>query len=92
MDGIERIPDVPVSPGVVPFRMTGHQFPKHKVLFRQLIPGNAYSFPNESLSSQELVRTLSNIPNKCLLVFSALIRFIFLSTRGSLPGGKETEA
>lgn len=57
MDGIERIPDVPASPGVVPFRMTGHQFPKHKVLFQQLIPGNAYTFPNESLTAQELVRT-----------------------------------
>lgn len=54
MDGIERIPDVPASPGVVPFRVTGHQFPKHKVLLQQLIPGNAYTFPNESLSSQEL--------------------------------------
>lgn len=54
MDGIERIPDVPASPGVVPFRLTGQQFTKHKVLFKQLIPGHAYTFPNDSLSSQEL--------------------------------------
>jgi len=53
MDGIERIPGVPASPGVVPFRMTGQQFTKHKILFQQLIPGHAYTFPNESLSSQE---------------------------------------
>jgi hypothetical protein len=77
MDGIERIPDVPVSPGVVPFRVTGHQFPKHKLLFQQLIPGNAYTFPNESLSAQQLVRTLTKIPNKCLLKFSISIQFIF---------------
>ncbi|XP_021942091.1 uncharacterized protein LOC110841101 [Zootermopsis nevadensis] len=56
MDGIESIPGVPASPGVVPFRLSGHQFSKHKVLFEQLIPGNAYTFPNESLSKQELVR------------------------------------
>ncbi|XP_021940956.1 uncharacterized protein LOC110840320 [Zootermopsis nevadensis] len=54
MDGIESIPGVPASPGVVPFRLSGHQFSKHKVLFEQLIPGNAYTFPNESLSKQEL--------------------------------------
>lgn len=53
MDGIERIPGVPASPGVVPFRMTGVQFTKHRILFQQLIPGQAYTFPNESLSSQE---------------------------------------
>jgi hypothetical protein len=61
VDGIERIPDVPASPGVVPFRVTGLQFPKHTVLFQQLIPGNAYAFPNESLSAQELVRTLAQV-------------------------------
>jgi hypothetical protein len=77
MDGIERIPDVSTSPGVVPFRVTGHQFPKHKVLFQQLIPANAYIFPNESLTSQELVRTLTKIPNKGLLTFSASIQFMF---------------
>jgi hypothetical protein len=77
MDGIERMPDVSESPGVVPFRVTGHQFPKHKVLFQQLIPGNAYIFPNESLSSQELVRTLTKIPNQCLLTFSCSIQFMF---------------
>ena len=63
MDGIERIPDVPASPGVVPFRVTGQQFTKHKVLLRQLIPGNAFTFPNDSLSSQELVRALPEILN-----------------------------
>jgi len=61
MDGIERIPDVPASPGVVPFRMTGQQFTKHTILFQELIPGNAQTFPNDSLSSQELVRTLAQI-------------------------------
>lgn len=54
MDGIERIPGVQASPGVVPFRVTGQQFIKHKILFRYLIPGHAYTFPNESLSTQEL--------------------------------------
>lgn len=53
MDGIERIPGVPASPGVVPFRVTGQQFTKHRILFQQLIPGHDYAFPNESLSSQE---------------------------------------
>jgi hypothetical protein len=61
MDGVERIPDVSASPGVVPFRVTGQQFPKHRVLLQQLIPGNAYTFPNESLSSQELVSILTTM-------------------------------
>jgi hypothetical protein len=64
MDGIERIPDVPASPGVVPFRVTGHQFQKHRVLFRQLIPGNAYTFPNESLTPQELVSIVTATQTK----------------------------
>jgi hypothetical protein len=63
MDGIERIPGLPESPGVVPFRMTGQQFTKHMILFQQLIPGHAHTFPNDSLSSQELVRTLTQIMN-----------------------------
>jgi hypothetical protein len=63
MDGIERNPGLPASPGVVPFRVSGQQFTKHKILFRQLIPGNAFTFPNDSLSSQEQVRTLTEIMN-----------------------------
>ena len=63
MDGIERIPGVPASPGIVPFRVSGHQFTKHVILFQQLIPGHAYTFPNDSLTSQEQVRTLTQIMN-----------------------------
>ena len=76
MDGIERIPGVPASPGVVPFRMTGDQFTKHRILFQQLIPGHAYTFPNESLSSQEQVRKLTQVMNWLLQPFCVLIQLI----------------
>jgi hypothetical protein len=63
MDGIERIPGILASPGVVPFRVTGHQFIKHMILFQELIPGHANTFPDDSLTSQEQVRTLTQIMN-----------------------------
>ncbi|XP_069678590.1 uncharacterized protein [Periplaneta americana] len=65
MDGIERIPDIPEMPGLVPFRLTGHQYPKHRVLLRGLVPGNAYTFPNESLTAQELC-TLHFMLSSCV--------------------------
>ena len=83
MDGIERIPGVPASPGVVPFRMTGQQFTKHMILFQELIPGHANIFPNESLSSQEQVRTLTQITNWLLQPFCVLIQLILADDGGS---------
>lgn len=82
MDGIERIPGVQASPGVVPFRVTGQQFTKHKILFQYLIPGHAYTFPNDSLSSQELVRTLTQIMEWLLQPLCVLIQFILADDVG----------
>lgn len=52
-DGIRRAPDVTASDGVVPFTPSGPEFFRHMILLTKLIPGNAYSFPNNSLTTVE---------------------------------------
>lgn len=54
-DGIERINGVQPSPGVVPYKASGFQFTKHKILLQKLLPNNAQSkrFPNETLTTEE---------------------------------------
>ncbi|XP_034253040.1 uncharacterized protein LOC117652324 [Thrips palmi] len=52
-DGIRRAPDVTPSDGVVPFTPSGPEFFRHMILLTKLIPGNAYNFPNSSLSMPE---------------------------------------
>ena len=53
-DGIVKAPKTTVIiDGVIPFSPSGFQFTKHRTLFSKLIPGNAFSFPNETLTVQE---------------------------------------
>ncbi|KAH8401986.1 hypothetical protein KR009_009021 [Drosophila setifemur] len=52
-DGIKRAPGINAVDGVIPYSPTGFQFPKFKILLSRLIPGNANSFPNSSLTSVE---------------------------------------
>ncbi|XP_033234559.1 uncharacterized protein [Drosophila pseudoobscura] len=52
-DGIKRAPGVTAIDGVIPYSPTGFQFPKFRILLSRLIPGNANSFPNSSLTSVE---------------------------------------
>lgn len=55
-DGIERDPRVPIGQeGVLPFSPRGFQFPKHRILLSRLIPGNAITFPNATLTALERV-------------------------------------
>ncbi|XP_046481630.1 uncharacterized protein [Neodiprion pinetum] len=51
-DGIERNPSVQVQDGIVPFSPTGMSFSRHAATLK-LIPGNAISFPNSSLTAVE---------------------------------------
>lgn len=61
LDGIERAPGVfPIH--VIPFSPSGFQFSKHRLLLSRLIQGNAISFPNATLTTQERVSAV------CLLV------------------------
>jgi hypothetical protein len=43
--------------------LAGQQFTKHMILFQELIPGLANTFPDDSLSFQEQVRTPTQIMN-----------------------------
>lgn len=52
-DGIEREPRVISSANVLPFSPSGFQFTKHRIILQNLIPGNAFNFPNNSLTSLE---------------------------------------
>ncbi|KAH8290555.1 hypothetical protein KR054_003981, partial [Drosophila jambulina] len=52
-DGIKKAPGITAGNGVLPYSPTGFQFPKFRILLSRLIPGNANSFPNSSLSSVE---------------------------------------
>ncbi|XP_017070487.2 uncharacterized protein LOC108107451 isoform X1 [Drosophila eugracilis] len=52
-DGIRKAAGINVVDGVIPYSPTGFQFPKFKILLSRLIPGNANSFPNSSLTSVE---------------------------------------
>ncbi|KAI8128939.1 hypothetical protein CVS40_1977 [Lucilia cuprina] len=53
-DGIQRANGVAAGlPGVIPYSPTGFQFPKFRILLQRLIPGNAFNFPNNSLTSEE---------------------------------------
>ncbi|XP_016947606.1 uncharacterized protein LOC108022910 isoform X2 [Drosophila biarmipes] len=52
-DGIKKAAGVNPAAGVIPYSPTGFQFPKFKILLSRLIPGNANSFPNSSLTRVE---------------------------------------
>ncbi|KAH8252005.1 hypothetical protein KR038_004664 [Drosophila bunnanda] len=52
-DGIKKAPGINAANGVLPYSPTGFQFPKFRLLLSRLIPGNANSFPNSSLTSVE---------------------------------------
>lgn len=53
-DGIERAPGL-YQKTVLPYSPSGYQFSKHRLLLSRLIPGNANSFPNNSLTVNERV-------------------------------------
>ncbi len=56
-DGIERDPRIPFGQdGILPFSPRGMQFAKHRILLSRLIPGNALTFPNASLTAVERVK------------------------------------
>lgn len=55
MDGIKHAPGS-LNPAVLPFSPSEYQFSKHRLLLSRLIPGNAYNFPNNSLTAVERVR------------------------------------
>lgn len=52
-DGIERAYNVNAGPNVIPYSPIGFQFSKFRILISRLIPGNAFSFPNSTLTRQE---------------------------------------
>lgn len=52
-DGIVRASGVQNIPGVLPFSPVGFHFTKHRILFSRLLPGNAQTFPNATLTVQE---------------------------------------
>lgn len=52
-DGIEKAKNIEASPLVIPYSPVGFQFSKHKILLTKLLPGNAYRFPNDTLSIEE---------------------------------------
>ncbi|XP_017096837.2 uncharacterized protein [Drosophila bipectinata] len=52
-DGIKRASGISSIDGVIPYSPTGFQFPKFRILLSRLIPGNANTFPNSSLTSVE---------------------------------------
>lgn len=52
-DGIVRASGVQNIPGVLPFSPVGFHFTKHRILFSRLLPGNAQTFPNATLTAQE---------------------------------------
>lgn len=54
LDGIERAPGV-FQQSVLPFSPSGYQFSKHRLLLSRLIPGNAFNFPNNTLTTVERV-------------------------------------
>lgn len=60
LDGIERAPGV-FQQSVLPFSPSGYQFSKHRLLLSRLIPGNAFNFPNNTLTTIE--RVSNTIPN-----------------------------
>lgn len=54
LDGIERATGT-FQQTVLPFSPSGYQFSKHRLLLSRLIPGNAFSFPNNTLNAVERV-------------------------------------
>lgn len=61
LDGIERAPGVFTSNTVLPFSPSSFQFSKHRLLLSRLVPGNAITFPNVTLTSLERVNKKSQI-------------------------------
>ncbi|XP_077295617.1 uncharacterized protein LOC143917878 [Arctopsyche grandis] len=53
LDGIVRASSLSASSNVLPYSPKGFQFYKHRILLSNLITGNTYNFPNDSLSSLE---------------------------------------
>lgn len=70
LDGIERDPRVQASSGVMPFSPTGPQFARHRILLSRLLPGNAITFPNNTLSSLERVSTFNPTDDDFTNLFS----------------------
>lgn len=58
LDGIERAPGVFQSNAVLPFSPSAFQFSKHRLLLSRLVPGNAFTFPNNTLTPLERVSVL----------------------------------
>lgn len=54
LDGIEQAPGV-FQQSVLPFSPSGYEFSKHRLLLSRLIPGNAFNFPNNTLTTVERV-------------------------------------
>ncbi|KAK3932876.1 N-acetylmuramoyl-L-alanine amidase [Frankliniella fusca] len=52
-DGVRRNPQTMASEGVIPYTPSGPEFFRHSILLKMLIPGNAYNFPNASLTTAE---------------------------------------
>ena len=55
LDGVKRDPRTQAADGVIPFTPAGPEFFRHQILLTKLIPGNAYNFPNDSLTMAEQV-------------------------------------
>lgn len=55
LDGIERAPGIFTSNTVLPFSPSAFQFSKHRLLLSRLVPGNAVTFPNNTLTPLERV-------------------------------------
>lgn len=65
LDGIERAPGY-FQQSVLPFSPSGYQFSKHRLLLSRLIPGNAFNFPNNTLSTVERVSHNDSYRRLCL--------------------------
>ncbi|KAK9507822.1 hypothetical protein O3M35_007596 [Rhynocoris fuscipes] len=52
-DGIEKEPDIYPAPGVIPYSTAGFQSYKYSLLYSNLLPGTARTFPNISLTVHE---------------------------------------
>lgn len=74
LDGIERAPGV-FQQSVLPFSPSGYQFSKHRLLLSRLIPGNAFNFPNNTLTTIERV---SHIFIYVHILFFSILFYLYL--------------
>lgn len=58
LDGIVRASTFSSSSNMLPYSPKGFHFYKHRILLTNLIPGNGYSFPNNTLTPLERVNLL----------------------------------